>query len=868
MKLFIKHKKYILRQVSILLFCFPLVAYESLDFDFLKESMTKTNKSSENTKNNNKKNFNDLIKGYNKIEGLFTYYWNKDNNKCYIAIKKNQFDEYFIASLTRQRGDGYRYDGSSMLNEFTFSFKKSGNNVQIIRNNVKFRAQKDSAIFKAIENNISGSIFSFSKIEAISSLDSLFLVDATNLFIFDFSGINSRGKYILDKKNSYFNSINSFTLNSELGMTFHYKGKKTGYIYTLPSSTSMLHKYHISLSQLSNSDYKPRLADDRVGHFTTIYQDYTNVLSNSPYVRYINRWHLEKKNPSSRLSRPKEPIVYWIENTVPLQFRKAIRDGILGWNKSFEKIGFKNAVEVKQMPDDAEWDPADIRYNTIRWMIHPGAGYAVGPSRANPITGELYDADIRISTDYVRFFYTEYKDIISPLIEEPLMMLNESKSDNSKIHECNYSFEKKNQMAFLWNYMTTNKIIDNNSQELEKFVYEGIVDLIMHEVGHTLGLRHNFKASSILSVDQLSDSDYISNNNITSSVMDYTPANILDKGNNFFLTKPGVYDDWAIEYAYSDCNNFNNEKECLDNIISRSISNPLLVYGTDEDTDDCDPFSTRYDMSSDPIEYYNVYLELIQVYWDNLLGENMIDGNRYSEIRNKFSQGIYEYYRAARQIPKFIGGVYYSRHHIGDIDKDPFSVVTAEDQRRAINFLDKFIFAESAFNFSAELLNKLAPTRLNDFEGSLYEMNQLDYPIHKIIKNLQIGTLNRIFSFNVITRTHNNELRFNNNEEIFTLFELFYSIKNIVWRELYDSKPINNFRREIQSHHIDLMENIYSNKNLPIDSQNLALETMKDLYKTILNNSTQNNFDNYTNLHLINMKAKLEAILDIESSYK
>jgi hypothetical protein len=96
-------------------------------------------------------------------------------------------------------------------------------------------------------------------------------------------------------------------------MTFHYKGKKTGYIYTLPSSTSMLHKYHISLSELSNSNYKPRLADDRVGHFTTIFQDYTNVLSSSPYVRYINRWHLEKKNPSSRLSRPKKPIVYWID---------------------------------------------------------------------------------------------------------------------------------------------------------------------------------------------------------------------------------------------------------------------------------------------------------------------------------------------------------------------------------------------------------------------------------------------------------------------------------------------------------------------------------------------------------------------------
>ena len=143
-------------------------------------------------------------------------------------------------------------------------------------------------------------------------------------------------------------------------------------------------KYHISIMQLLQDDLIPRPVDDRVGYFSTIYQDYSNTLQESQYVRYIQKWNLVKKDPFSPLSEPVEPIVYWIENTVPEEFRDAIREGIEAWNIAFEAIGFKNAIVAKQMPDDATWDPADIRYNTIRWFIQPGAGYAVGPSRANP----------------------------------------------------------------------------------------------------------------------------------------------------------------------------------------------------------------------------------------------------------------------------------------------------------------------------------------------------------------------------------------------------------------------------------------------------------------------------------------------------
>ena len=852
------------------LLSFVISGYNSYDYDFLKDKKENQKKTISNQNPKKQKSFDSIIRGFTKKEGLFDYYWNEDQNKCYLAINKHQLGKIFLLSLTRNTGDAYRYHGSAMMYEFPFSLKKIGSNIQMIAENVKFRADKDSVISKALDNNITKSIFSSSKIQALSDNDSLILIDASQLFIFDFPKISNRGKYLLDKNNSYFEKINSFEFNSELDMVFHYKGKKSDYVFTLPNSSSMLHRYHLSISELPNNNYKPRLLDDRVGLFDVIYQDYSNMLSESPYVRYISRWNLEKKNPNARLSKPKEPIVFWIENTVPLQFRKAFRDGILAWNKSFEKIGFKDAIVAKQMPDDADWDPADIRYNTIRWMIQPGSGIAVGPSRANPMTGEIYDADVRVSSDWVRHFYNEYSIQMKYLLEEaPIsnydsILINHHKNG----HKCNYSFEKQNQMSFLWDYMVAKKFIEGTDEELDKFVYEGIVDLILHEVGHTLGLRHNFKASSMLSSEQLSDPELVSKYNITSSVMDYTPANIFDKGNHFFLTEPGIYDDWAIEYAYSTCDKFSNEKECLDYIISKSIDNPYLAYGTDEDADECDPLISRYDMSSDPIEYYEIYLDMINDYWNVLLEESMIDGKNYNHIKNKFQQGLYEYFRASRHIYKFIGGIYYSRHHIGDIDKDPFVVVDAKDQRRAIDFLDKYILSSDFFNFSPELLNKLAPTRLDDFEGTLWYMEQLDYPIHKTIKNLHSSTLNRIYNIDVISRVHNNELRFNVNQEVFTLFELFDSMNNIIWEELKNGNSINSFRRELQNHHINLMIKIYSDKKFPVDAQNLSLKSLQNIYDTISKQDIQNIYDNYTQLHLLNMKSKIEIGLNFNKINK
>ena len=256
--------------------------------------------------------------------------------------------------------------------------------------------------------------------------------------------------------------------------------------------------------------------------------------------------------------------MYWIENTVPEEFRDAIREGIEAWNIAFEAIGFKNAIVAKQMPDDATWDPADIRYNTIRWFIQPGAGYAVGPSRANPYNGQLYDADIRIAADFVTSFYKEFDEYVVPVTEDELSQLwDEGHSHNDHDHndhdhhqshdhsheKCNYSEHLKREMAYGWNQLLVNGALSGTKEDLERYVHQGLVDLVLHEVGHTLGLRHNFKASSIYSVEQLSDKNFTKKYGISGSVMDYHPVCLLDGGNTLFQTKPGPYDMWAIQLS-------------------------------------------------------------------------------------------------------------------------------------------------------------------------------------------------------------------------------------------------------------------------------------------------------------------------------
>ena len=855
-------------------------AYQDLNIDFLLGDSTKTpsKKPIKSKKKDDKIAFNNVIKNYQKIEGLFTLYWNKEISRAFMEIKPEQFEKIYLAGLTRQSGDGYYLDGSSMLDEYPFMFKQIGERVQLVNVNVKFRTDDDSPFRRSVERHTSNSILSSTKIESKPHPKSgAVLVDIGTLFIYDIEEISrkSQGIYSFDRKDSYFKELKSFPFNTEIDISLHFKGKKGRYIYTLPSSTSVLVNYHVSLSTIPESDYQPRLADDRVGHFTTIFQDYTDVRQDSPYIRYINRWKLEKKNPSAKLSEPKKPIVYWLENSIPYELRDAVREGILAWNEAFEAAGFKNAIVVKQMPDDAEWDPADVRYNTIRWMFQPGSGYAVGPSRANPYTGELYDADIRISADFVRSMYREQTEFVAPILGQVVLDFeSEEPTEEFSSNMCQYGDHLREEMASGWDEMTTSGIIQGTDKELQSYIHNGIVDLILHEVGHTLGLRHNFKGSSIYSIEQLSDPSFTRQHGISGSVMDYQPINVFD-GVTFFQTKPGIYDYWAIEYAYSQFGRSrHSEEEALESIASRS-ADPLLRYGTDEDTfgqstRGIDPHSNAWDLTDDPIAYYQKRFDLSKELLDVLPEHFEKTGEQYSKIRRVFGRGLRHYISAARNITKFIGGMYHSRHHVGDPGGgNPFTIVPAAKQRKALNFILDKILAEDAFNFDPELLNKLAPERGNDFKGTVWRMSRIDYPIHDYIRYIQSGSIYRLHHPRIFARIRDNELKFPKGESIYTLTEHFEEITTALWEELNNNRNINSFRRDLQKSHIDVLSTILLNEKnyFHSDAVSLARASLKYLHSSIKESLEMGNFNDYTFAHLSEAANKIQSVYKAQTVF-
>ncbi len=344
---------------------------------------------------------------------------------------------------------------------------------------------------------------------------------------------------------------------------------------------------HFSFWRLPRSDYRPRIADDRVGYFLTANQDWSKPTeARDLFNRYIDRWHLVKRDPKLALCEPRQPIVFYIEKTVPVRFRRAVHDGIWEWNKAYEKVGFSNAVVVRQQTDDNEWkdlDPEDMRYSFFRWIV-TGAGFAMGPHRANPFTGQIYDADIIFDDSMVRYFEQEAERLLpaaatamkagDPALERFLdhfpqwrraerpweQFVFGDRADDLRVrdavrrrlyeqgrHFCEYADGMKHQM------MLAHAVLADKPPEVrEQFLYDVIKEVVMHEVGHTLGLRHNFKASSIWTLDEIK-ARRKAGQATTGSVMDYNPALLFADGSTdgrFLTPTIGPYDEWAIEYGY------------------------------------------------------------------------------------------------------------------------------------------------------------------------------------------------------------------------------------------------------------------------------------------------------------------------------
>lgn len=853
-----------------------------------------TSKKKDKKKDKDLKPFKELVKDMVKIEGLFTFYHDTTDNSWLMALKPDQFGPIYMCGLTRSAADGSYYDPGAMSAEFPFFFTRLGKNISMMEKNIRFRAEEGSPMSRAIKSGISDHLYGSTAVKSTEE-DSTgaILIDPTGFFVRDaqnisyFLGRRAKTGMSFDAKNSYMMTVKSFPLNTEIDAKLHYHSSQPLGGITMQDPYSMFHTFHFSLSALQSSEgFVPRIADDRIGHFEALYQDYTNMDEVSPYVRYISRWNLQKKDPDADLSEPVEPIVYWIENTTPVEFRDAIARGIEFWNMSFEKIGYKNAIVAKVMPDTADWDPADVRYHTVRWILSPGGGYAVGPSRINPFTGEIYDADIRVSSDFIRYMFNNMEYFITPVATTALGddFMTEapeySVEENHNHRYCNYAMESAKDAAFGLAYVQATDDLADKDELTKRYVDQYITELVAHEVGHTLGFRHNYRASTIYTLDDVADPAFTGKHSIGGTVMDYTPVNIAGPGQeqgDFYSTVPGPYDDWIVEYSYSDFGGKTPEEDWENGLkdVAARAGEHNLGYDTDEDAfgisiKAIDPYVNIFDLGDDPLAYSEHSIMLTKDLWKNAINKFQKDGEGFQEVRRAFGSGWRSYAYGVAYATKFIGGIHHSRLRPGDREGVvPFKPVAASEQRRAMKFLNDYIFAADAFDIPEQLWNRLEPDRFWDFTGSVYMNPRVDYPVHDKVLSYQANALARLLSPYVLDRLLDNSVRTPAGEEKYTMVDLFNDLRGSVWGEIDGPQNVNSFRRQLQITHLRYLIVIYLNDShiFPYDARALAandLDRLERKAKAAVNAGTLNTI---TAAHFKEVLRQIEAAKGAKRSY-
>lgn len=851
--------------------------------------------------------FDEVIEGFKKIspdqETFFTLWYKEKSDELLCQVPKKMLGEMFLSAMTLSGGHPMT---GAQAGHTVVKWEQFGKQLLLVEPDLRYAAGEKSTVADAIKRTYSDLILKSVKILTVS---------AGGDPVFDLGELLKSAPPGFDAAQSNaslskWGEFKAFPHNVELPVQLAVSSGRGG-----PTERLVL---HYSMSELpKNPEFKPRIADDRVGYFLTVRKDWAKKYDEKTlFDRYINRWDLQKVNPDLALSPVKKPIIWYIEDTVPVRWRRYVKEGILEWNKAFEKIGFLDAIQVRQQTESefADLDPADVRYNFFRWIVS-GRAFAMGPSRDNPLTGEILDADIIMDDSMVRVwtqrhgiygkkatFWMEsdpmldefltahpewaYQERLAKLLPTTHELLSPQRSfvdeeiermarrNDVLASSCNYAHGLAHELTF---DLAVAQAAGEDGLP-EEVLGQVIKEVVAHEVGHCLGLRHNFKASTWLTMTDAMSSTAADAAN-TGSVMDYNPTLYAVKDQeqpNFISRTIGPYDYWAIEYGYRPVEKpHSSEAEMLKAITGRVAENGLQ-YATDEDTYffSPDPHTNRYDFGSDPTEYARHQMELIEQLRDGLSDWAVEDGESYNRLRRTLDTLLLTHGRMASFVARYVGGVHVNRDHKGDPNgRDPFEPVSAERQRESLKFVCEKVFDDSAWQFSPDLLNKLAAGRFGHWDSDEFDF-EVEYPVHDVVARIQYASLFQMMNPWTIARLYDAEKQCAG--EPFTLAEMMETVSGNIWSELdneaakgkYDleSPFISSYRRTLQRQHLRLLINIALTEPdgmLPADAHALTTAALEDLKEQIGKSldSGGKNLDAYSSAHLRDSRAKIQQAL-------